>query len=78
MSAETLRSWVKQDRIDRGHGEPGELTTAEREQLRELRREVRVLREARRSSRRRGFLRFNAILIRRGAVRPFLRCRRPS
>jgi transposase len=40
MSHETLRNWVKQHRIDHGHGEPGELTSAEREELRRLRREV--------------------------------------
>jgi transposase len=40
MSHETLRTWVKQHRIDQGHGEPGELTSAEREELRRLRRQV--------------------------------------
>jgi transposase len=43
MSHETLRNWVKQHRIDHGHGEPGEpgeLTSAEREELRRLRRQV--------------------------------------
>jgi len=44
ISAETLRNWVTQDRIDRGQGAPGELTTAEREELRRLRREVSELR----------------------------------
>ncbi|WP_431990821.1 transposase [Streptomyces albogriseolus] len=38
VSAERLRNWVKQDTIDRGQGAPGELTTAEREELRRLRR----------------------------------------
>ncbi|MFC9622301.1 transposase [Streptomyces sp. NPDC056930] len=38
VSAEGLRNWVKQDTIDRGQGAPGELTTAEREELRRLRR----------------------------------------
>ncbi|WP_407922145.1 IS3 family transposase [Carbonactinospora thermoautotrophica] len=47
VNPETLRGWVKRDRIDRGEGAPGELTTAEREELRALRREVRVLREER-------------------------------
>ncbi|MER6565134.1 transposase [Streptomyces sp. NPDC001093] len=38
VSAEGLRNWVKQDAVDRGQGAPGELTTAEREELRRLRR----------------------------------------
>ncbi|MFE7400276.1 transposase [Streptomyces sp. NPDC057557] len=38
VSAEGLRNWVKQDTIDRGRGAAGELTTAEREELRRLRR----------------------------------------
>ncbi|MER6565146.1 transposase [Streptomyces sp. NPDC001093] len=38
VSAEGLRNWVKQVAIDRGQGTPGELTTAEREELRRLRR----------------------------------------
>ncbi|WP_432066021.1 transposase [Streptomyces sp. C10-9-1] len=41
VSAEGLRNWVKQDTIDRGQGAPGELTTAEREELRRLRRQNR-------------------------------------
>ncbi len=40
LSHETLRNWVKQDRVDRGHGQPGELTSSEREELRTLRRRV--------------------------------------
>ncbi|MER7820619.1 hypothetical protein [Streptomyces sp. NPDC096153] len=36
-----LRNWVKQDTIDRGQGAPGELTSAEREELRRLRRQNR-------------------------------------
>ncbi|GAA3482331.1 transposase [Streptomyces yanii] len=38
VSAEGLRNWVMQDTIDRGQGAPGELTSAEREELRRLRR----------------------------------------
>ncbi len=37
VNPETLRTWVKQDKIDRGEGEPGELTSVEREELRALR-----------------------------------------
>ncbi|GGM24699.1 hypothetical protein GCM10010129_81460 [Streptomyces fumigatiscleroticus] len=39
VSAEGLRNWVKQDTIDRGQGAPGELTSAEREELGRLRRQ---------------------------------------
>ncbi|GLW58512.1 transposase [Kitasatospora phosalacinea] len=39
MSPEGLRSWVKQDRADRGKGSAGQLTGAEREELRRLRRQ---------------------------------------
>lgn len=45
ISDQTLRNWVKQAEIDRG--ERGGLTTEEREELRRLRRENRVLREER-------------------------------
>jgi transposase-like protein len=34
-----LREWVKRAEIDTGHGPPGALTTAEREELMKLRRE---------------------------------------
>lgn len=43
VSAEGLRGWVKQARIDRGQGPVGALTTAEREELARLRRQVREL-----------------------------------
>src|SRR5580658_4427180 len=39
-----LRKWVRQATIDEGSGPPGALTTAEKEELSQLRREVRVLR----------------------------------
>ncbi|MCQ8834870.1 transposase [Streptomyces malaysiensis] len=39
VSPESLRGWVKRDRIDRGGGTSGELTSAEREELRRLRRQ---------------------------------------
>ncbi|WP_406360420.1 transposase [Streptomyces sp. NBC_01544] len=41
VSAEGLRNWVKQNTIDRGQGAPGELTSAEQEELRRLRRQNR-------------------------------------
>lgn len=40
ISSETLRNWVKQDRIDHGQGRPGELTSGDLEELRRLRRRV--------------------------------------
>lgn len=45
-SAQAIRNWVKQASVDTGERTDG-LTTAEREELRRLRREVRQLREER-------------------------------
>ena len=45
VSYETLRKWLKQDQVDGGNA-PG-LTTSEREELRKLRRENRILKEER-------------------------------
>ena len=39
-----LRNWVRQAGVDAGTGSPGALTTAEKEELSQLRREVKVLR----------------------------------
>jgi transposase len=44
INAETLRNWVNQDKVDRGDGKPGELTSEEKEELRRLRRENAELR----------------------------------
>jgi transposase-like protein len=44
LTESALRLWVHQARVDRGQGKPGELTTAEREELQLLRREVKQLR----------------------------------
>jgi transposase len=45
-SAQAIRGWVKQAALDAGERSDG-LTTAERDELRRLRREVRQLREER-------------------------------
>ena len=47
LTESALRNWVKQYEIDRGTNPTGALTTEEKEELRTLRREVRVLREER-------------------------------
>ncbi|MCX4451304.1 transposase [Streptomyces sp. NBC_01789] len=53
ISSESLRGWYRQAKADRGKGAPGELTTAEREELKRLRRQnaeqantIEVLRKA--------------------------------
>ncbi|MCX4538620.1 transposase (plasmid) [Streptomyces sp. NBC_00841] len=43
VSPEGLRGWVKQAKVDRGEGSAGALTSAEREELAQLRRKVREL-----------------------------------
>ncbi|MEU9290696.1 transposase [Streptomyces sp. NPDC048275] len=43
VSPEGLRGWVKQAKVDRGDGPAGALTSAEREELAQLRRKVREL-----------------------------------
>jgi transposase-like protein len=44
LTESALRLWVRQAEVDAGRGKPGELTTAEREELQRLRREVKALR----------------------------------
>jgi len=44
---ETLRGWVKRDRVDRGEGEPGVVTSAEKAELQALRKRVVVLEQER-------------------------------
>ncbi len=47
VSEQALRGWMKRADIDAGRGQPGELTTGEREELRRLRREVKTLQQER-------------------------------
>ncbi len=44
LTESALRLWVHQAEVDAGRGKPGELTTAERQELAQLRREVKTLR----------------------------------
>jgi transposase len=44
LTESALRMWVERARADRGTGRPGVLTTAEREELGRLRKDVRTLR----------------------------------
>jgi transposase len=44
LTESALRAWVRQAEVDQGGGKPGALTTAEREELQRLRREVKDLR----------------------------------
>ena len=47
VSDQTLRNWHRQARVQAGQGRPGELTSAEREELRCLRRELKILQQER-------------------------------
>ena len=47
ISEQALRGWMKRADIDAGRGQPGDLTTDEREELRRLRRENHVLKQER-------------------------------
>ena len=47
ISEQALRGWMKRADLDAGRGQPGELTTGEREELRRLRREVKTLQQER-------------------------------
>ena len=47
ISPSNLYKWLRVARADRGQGKPGELTSDERERLKALEKEVRVLREER-------------------------------
>jgi len=44
LSQSLVRAWVAQAEVDDGRGRPGALTTAEKEELSRLRKEVKVLR----------------------------------
>jgi transposase len=47
VSSEALRHWLRQDDADAGRGQPSELTTEEREELRRVCREVKTLQQER-------------------------------
>ncbi len=47
ISEQALRGWMKRADSDAGRGQPGDLTSAERDELRRLRRENQVLRQER-------------------------------
>lgn len=47
VSSETLRSWVKRAKVDRGEGAAGELTTVERTEFTRLRKRVAELEQER-------------------------------
>jgi transposase len=47
LTETAVRGWVRQAKIDKGKGPPGALTTAEKEELAQLRKENRELREDR-------------------------------
>ena len=47
VSSEALRHWLRQAEADAGRGQPGDLTTDERDELRRLRRENHVLKQER-------------------------------
>jgi len=44
LSDSLIRIWLRQAQVDEGNGPPGALTTAEKAELSQLRREVKVLR----------------------------------
>jgi transposase-like protein len=44
LAASLVHTWVRQAEVDAGRGPAGALTTAEKEELSQLRREVKVLR----------------------------------
>jgi transposase len=44
LSDSLIRIWLRQAQVDEGDGPPGALTTAEKAELSQLRREVKVLR----------------------------------
>jgi transposase len=73
LNRETLRQWVKQDRIDQGELEG--LTSGEREELRRLRREVAELRMERELLKQAAafFALVSGSLV-SGGVRSFFRC----
>src|SRR3954453_18127218 len=68
VSSEALRDWLRQADADEGRGQPGDLTTDEREELRRLRRENHVLKQER------AILQRSRGLLRAGDRMSYYRC----
>jgi transposase len=64
LTESSLRNWVKQAEIDEGRGSEGALTSEEKKELQQLRREIRTLRMER------DFLKKAAVFFAKDSDRP--------